>query len=457
MRVGPAVAVLAVLAALAWPSARAQTIEDALAAAYRGNPQLLAERARLRATDEGVPKALSGWRPTVTLSGQAGKARDVLRQEDDIRGNTRAERLRTPQSLGVTVAQPLYRGGRTLAETSRAENLVLRGRAVLTAVEQVVLLDAATAFTNVLRDQAVVDLNINNEQVLTRQLEAAQDRFTVGEITRTDVAQAEARLARSRADRVQSEGNLISSRATYFKVIGEAPGKLAPATLPRNLPPSEAQALAGAANNPTVIAAGHAERAAIDDVNLIAGEALPTLSLNSSVARNDETSTRGFVRDSADIIAVLSVPLYQAGAVDARVRESRQTAGQRRIEVEDARRRAQEDAQRNWEALNTALARIVAFEAQIRAAEIALEGVQQEAQVGSRTVLDVLDAEQELLDAKVNLVRAQRDKIVAGYQLAATIGKLTAAEQGLSVEIYDPTIYYNRTRNRWGGMTVDDE
>lgn len=438
----------------------AQTIDDALATAYRTNPSLAAERARLRALDEGVPRALSGWRPTVTLSGSTGRARDQNRQEDMINHNTTSVgRLRSPDNATLTVTQPLYRGGRTLADTSRAEHLVQRGRAVLQGAEQTVLLDAATAYANLLRDQATLDLNINNEQVLTRQLQAARDRFQVGEITRTDVSQAEARLERARADRIQAEGNLTSSRSTYERVIGEVPPpRLASARLPQNLPRSENEARDATANHPDVIAAGFQERAAKDDVDLVTGEKLPTVNLNGNLIRDTEASTRGFQRDTASVTVSVSVPLYQAGQTDARVREAKQVAGQRRLELDEQKRRTQESARRNWEALTTARARIQAFQAQIRAAEIALDGVEQEARVGLRTVLDVLDAEQELFNAKVNLVGAQRDEIVASYQLASAVGRLSAAELALPVEIYDPTRYYNESRERWTGTDpVDSE
>lgn len=438
--------------ALSAPTVRAETIEDALAAAYRTNPQLLSDRARQRATDEGVPRALSNWRPTVTFSTQGGKAEDDVKQS-----SVNSTRSRTPYTFQLSVRQPLYRGGRTLAETSRAENLVQRGRAALHSTEQNVLVDAASAYSNLLRDQAVLDLQINNEQVLTRQLGAARDRFQVGEITKTDVAQAEARLSRARADRILAEGNVAASRANYIRVIGEAPGRLAAATPPANLPTSEQQAQTVSQDNPNIVAARFAERAALDDVDLVAGELLPTLSLNGDLFRQNETTQEDIKQDTAQIQAVLSVPLYQAGSVEARVREAKQTAGQRRIEIEDQRRRTREDVTRNWEALVAARARVVAFQAQIRANEIALDGVEQEARVGSRTTLDVLDAEQELLDARVNLVRAQRDEVVAAYQVAQAIGKLTARDLALPVDVYDPAAYYTQTRGKWIGTSIGDE
>lgn len=437
-------------------AASGQSIEEALATAYRTNPQILAERARLRATDEGVAQALSNWRPSVTFSGDIGKARDWSRTTDTRTGTrTENERVRTPATASATVRQPLYRGGRTVAETSRAENSVQRGRAQLQVVEQQVLLDAATAYTNLLRDAAVLDLNVNNEQVLSRQLQATRDRFQVGEVTRTDVAQAEARLSRSRADRIQAEGNLTSSRANYQRIVGEVPGRLQPARVPGNLPTTEPQAQRMAAENPTLISAMFNERAAQDTIDVVAGELLPTVNLQGALSRSEESQTRGFDRDTASVSVVVSVPLYQQGSVEARVREAKQVHGQRRIEVEDARRRALEDTTRAWEALSTARARLQAINAQIRAAQVALDGVTQEARVGSRTVLDVLDAEQELLDAKVNLVRSQRDEIVAAYQLASATGQLTAQKLALPVEVYDPTINYNETRGRWWGTSIN--
>lgn len=446
-----AAALLGATALTALP-AGAETIQDALSAAYRTNPQLMAERARQRATDEGVPRALSNWRPTVTFSTQGGKGEDEVKSND-----VTSTRSRTPYLFSLNVRQPLYRGGRTLAETSRAENLVQRGRALLHTIEQNVLVDAAAAYTNLRRDQAVLELQINNEQVLTRQLGAARDRFQVGEITKTDVAQAEARLAGANADRILAEGNVAASRANYVRVIGEMPGRLAPATMPPGMPTSEQMAQDMSQDNPTVVAARYAERAALDDVDLITGELLPTLSLSGELARQHEISQEEFTQDKAEIQAVLSVPLYQAGSVEARVREAKQIAGQRRIEIEDQRRRTREDVTRNWEALVASRARVISFQSQIRANEIALEGVEQEARVGSRTTLDVLDAEQELLNARVNLVRAQRDEVVAAYQVAQAVGKLTARDLTLPVEIYDPSKYYTETRGRWIGTSIGGE
>jgi len=438
-------------------SAGAQGIEETLAAAYRTNPLLLAERAKLRATDELVAQAMSNWRPSVSLGSDIGRARDENSTTNTMTNAvTETQRLRTPTTTGVTVRQPLYRGGRTVAETSRAENNVQRGRALLQGIEQQVLLEAATAYLNLTRDTAVLELNVGNEQVLGRQLAATRDRFQVGEVTRTDVAQAEARVSRARADRIQAEGNLTSTRANYRRVVGEVPGRLQPARLPPVLPTNEQQALQLVAENPNVLAAAFNEKVARDNVDAVAGELLPTVNLQGSLTRIEETQTRGVDRDTALVQVTLAVPLYQQGQVEARIREAKQVAGQRRIEIEDARRRALEDTTRAWEALNTARARIQAIQAQVRAAQVALDGVTQESRVGSRTVLDVLDAEQELLNARVQLVQSQRDEVVAAYQLASATGQLTAAKLGLPVDVYDPTRNYSETRGRWWGTSVGE-
>ena len=441
-------AVAAIIGSLAWTgSAGAETLIDALTKAYLNNPTLLAQRAQLRATDELVPQALSGYRPTVTGNASAGKSRN--NSSPSFAGGIQN---RSPRTLSLNLRQPLFRGFRTLSETNQAQNTVLAERARLLSVEQDVLFAAATSFVDVVRDQAVLELNIGNEQVLRRQLEATRDRFEVGEVTRTDVSQAEARLARAVADRVQAEGSLEISRAVYRNIIGESPGKLAQPGKIEQVPGSLNETIELAREtNPSVVAARFAEMASRDGVDLIAGELLPTLSLNGDLSRNLSTSTRGSRSSAASIVAQITVPLYQAGAVTSRVRAAKQVASQRRIQIMEARRDAAENGSRAWENLKTAQARIGAFEAETRANEIALEGVKQEASAGLRTVLDVLDAEQELLDARVNLVRARRDGVVAGFELQSAVGWLSSERLALPVDPYDVEKHYDKVRNKvWG-------
>ncbi|MFQ6018972.1 MAG: TolC family outer membrane protein [Kiloniellaceae bacterium] len=436
---------------MAWPRpAGAQTLNEALAAAYATNPTLGAARAELRAVNEGVPQALSNWRPDVTLSGSAGK-----RRIDSEGGFNPTAETTTPFEAAASLTQPLYRGGRTIAGTERAENQVRSQRATLQSVEQSVLLRAATAYMDVWRDQAVLRLNIKNEEVLERQLEASQDRFAVGEVTRTDVAQSETRLAVAVAGRVAAAGNLTTSRAVFQEVIGIEPGELQAPPPIEGLPSTLDQVVERAvAKNPDVLAANFAEKAARNQVREVIGELLPTVSLSASLRHLEETITRDSESDRAELLAEVTVPLYQQGAVSSRVREAKQISSQRRIEIEETRRRTGQEAISAWKRLQTARAQIESFQSGVRSAEIALEGVRQENLVGARTVLDILDAEQELLDAQVSLVRSQRDEIVAGFEVLAAVGRLTARDLVLPVEIYDPEIDYRKVRNRWFGLGI---
>lgn len=425
-------------------AAAGETLEEALAATYNNNPQLQSARAELRATDELVPQALSGWRPTVAINGEVGKE-----WEDT---NVGDEEDLTPRAANLNVTQPVYRGGRTVAGTAQAENLVRAQREILLSIEQDVLLQAVTAYMDVVRDEAVLQLNINNEQVLRRQLEAAQDRFSVGEITRTDVAQAESRLALATAQRIAAEGQLTSSRAVYRQVVGDTPGSLEPARPADELPASEQETVVGSESAPAVRAAEYTERAAREGVDVVFGELLPQVALTGDLTTAEELQSENLQTDSAAIMVQVTIPLYQAGSVSSRVREAKQRVAQRRQDIETQRRFAAQTATTAWRALETARAQIESFESQVRAGEIALEGVQQEAAVGSRTVLDILDAEQELLDARVSLVRARRDAVVASYQVLSAVGRLTALELGLPVETYDMERYYREVREKWWGV-----
>jgi len=441
-----AVALTGVLSAA---PAHSASLEQALVSAYMSNPTLAAERANLRSTDEGVAQALSNWRPTVEFTADAGAERN----ESSLRSGSARTQDRQPRSYGLDLSQPLFRGGRTLAETSQAENTVLADRARLIATEQTILVSAVTAYLDVYRDEAVLDLNKNNEAVLGRQLEATQDRFQVGEITRTDVHQAEARLARSTADRIQGEATLEASRAAYQNTVGVAPsGTLTFPSTPPGLPESKLESIEEAAiSNPTVIASQYDERAAVDSVDGIWGELLPSVEFTASASRDYDSAGESTRIDSAEALVTLTVPLYQSGSVYSRLRESKQQASEFRLNVDRERRNAIEQATRSWENLQAAQARVSAFRTQIEASKIAFEGVEREAAVGSRTVLDVLDAEQELLDARVSYIRAQRDEAVAMFELLASIGRLTAHNLQLPVNLYDPEVHYQEVREKWTG------
>jgi len=447
--IGAALAVFVVLAAASTP-ASAQTLIEALVAAYNNNPTLQAARAQLRATDEQAPQARSNYAPTVTGTGNLG--RQSVTQQSAFFGTSG---VRTPRGASVIVSEPLYRGGRTQAEIERAENLIKAGRAQLLATEQSVLLAAATAYLDVYRDQAVLDLNTSNEQVLTRQLEETQEQFKVGVVTQTDVSQAEARLAQAKAARIAAEGTLNSSRAVFRNVTGITPAKLAAPEAIDTLPGSGDEAVAASEQNPNVIAASFNELAARNDVDLNAGELLPTLSLNGEYDRDEDTASKSSFVESSQITAQLSVPIYPGGAVYSRVRQAKQTVRQRRDQTEEATRNAAQAATQAFDALASARAQVKSFEKQIQANEVALNGVKQEATVGTRTVLDILNAEQELLDSQVNKVKAEHDATVAALQLKVAVGQLTAQNLDLPVSYYDVEEHYQDVHDKFWGTGED--
>ncbi len=442
------VAVVGLVVALP-PVASAQTLEDALAKAYLNNPTLLSARAGLRSTDESVPQALADWRPSVEITTSLGA--EVV--SSNTSSGTDQNQSRRPKDLGISVTQPLFRGGRTLAATSEAENSIRAARARLLETEQSILLQAATSYLNVYRDQAVLELNRNNEEVLQRQLEATRDRFEVGEITRTDVHQAEARLARSKADRIQSEGDLETSRANYLNIVGEpAPRSLSLPQRASDLPVSAEETVRIAVvNNPGVIAAEFDRRGSMDNIDGVWGELLPELELTASSTRELQTTTERSQRTTHAVTLNLTIPLYQQGDVYSRLRQARQDAAESTLVIDTERRDAAEAATQAYESLVTARAQVDAFQTQIEASIVALEGVQREAAVGSRTVLDILDAEQELLDSRVSHVRSERDELVAAYELMSALGRLTAKDLGLTIDLYDPREHYNEVRDKWFG------
>ena len=461
--------VAAVLLLIAGP-ASAQTLTEAFAYAYTSNPQLLAQRALLRATDENVPQALANWRPTVTFTGNAGYTRSGFEQPGTntlfnapCPGRPIGASCSTPtqfgsfqqRSLDLRVTQPIYRGGRTEAQTRQAVNQVQSTRAQTMGVETTVFQAVAQTYLDVVRDQTLVEVARNNEQVLKKQLEATRDRFRVGEVTRTDVAQAESSLAQATAQRISREGDLESSRAAYTRAVGHPPGRL---VMPRERPvltTTRDEAVGLASNdNPNVIAAGFAELAARDNVDLVRGQLLPQISIVGDLNRSFAPSftLRGTRDDAASVTAQLTMPLYEGGAVYSQTRAAQQTVGQRRSQVDDARRQAVQLATQAWETLQAARAAIASFSAAVRAAQIALEGTQQEALVGSRTVLDVLIAEQQLFTTQSQLVQAQHDAALQEFNLAAATGRLVAPELKLPVKLYDMDKHYRQVKDKWFGF-----
>src|SRR5215207_4067317 len=451
----PVIGFVAGLMGIALPAA-AQTLTEAFAYAYNNNPQLLAQRAALRATDETVPQALANWRRTVTFNAQAGFNRTGVgtTNPDGTHAPTQFESF-VPRSMQVQANQPIYRGGRTEAQTRQAINTVQAARAQTLAIETTVFQSVAQFYLDVVRDQTLVEVARNNEQVLRKQLQATQDRFRVGEVTRTDVAQAESSLAQATAQRITAEGNLEVSRANFARVVGHPPGRL---VIPRErpvLPATREEAIAVAAgNNPNVIAASFTELAARDNVDLVRGQLLPQISIVGTASRSFSANfqQQNSRIDSAAVVAQMTMPLYEGGAVYSQTRQAEQTVGQRRSQVDDARRAAVQAATQAWETLVAARSSIASFGAAVRAAQIALEGTQQEALVGSRTVLDVLIAEQRLFTTQSRLVTAQHDAALAEYNLTAALGRLIAPEMKLPIKLYDMESHYKLVKDKWFGF-----
>jgi len=442
-----ATAAAALASIAASESVRAETLIEALAAAYNNNPQILAERANLRATDEAVPQALSGWRPTVTFTGSIGAQHVEDKPPSVFVGGP------IPRVADLNITQPIYTGGRTVALTAQAEKTVEAERARNIATEGTVFLSVIQAYLDVIRDQATLELSVNNEQVLRKQLEATADQFRVGAVTRTDVAQAEARLAGATASRLQAEGNLQVSRANFVRAVGHPPEKLVAPDFRPVLPATRDGALNMAAlNNPNVIAAIFTEDAARDAIDATRAQLLPSLNLVGDVNRAVSTVVDNQTQSAASLIARVTVPLYEGGNIYSQTRQATEALGQRRGQTDDARRTAVQGATQAWEQTASGRAQIISLQSTIRAAEIALEGTQQEASVGARTVLDVLNAEQELFTDRVQLVTAQHDLALAEFNLALQIGQLTAADLRLPVKLYDVDEHYKEVRNKWLGF-----
>ncbi|MBI3434237.1 MAG: TolC family outer membrane protein [Proteobacteria bacterium] len=457
---GAAVSVL--LMALAGPTpALADTIEAALVRAYQNNPQLNAQRAQVRVTDENVPTALSGYRPRVSATASGGV------QYTDTTSRTRTPTATTfsaahgtlaPRSVGATATQTLFNGLQTTNRVRQAESQVSGAREVLRLTEQQVLLAAVTAYMNLLRDSAVLDLQKRNVEVLSEQLRQTRDRFNVGEVTRTDVAQAESRVAAGRSAQHSAESNYITSRATFRQVIGVEAARLTSAMpVDRYSPDNIGVAVEqGKAQHPQVAAAMLGVDVASLQVRINEGALFPTVTLQGNVQRSYEQSNALFRQFSASALTQVTIPLYQGGAEYSAIRQSKETLGQRRIDVDTARDQVQATVVQSWGQVEAAKAQIIATQAQVNAAEIALNGVTEEARVGQRTTLDVLNAQQELVNARVALVSAQRDRVVASYTLLSAVGRLSAGVLGLKVPSYDPIVHYEQVRDSWVGVRNPD-
>ncbi len=441
--------------------AGADTLETALVQAYQNNPQINAQRALVRATDENVAQALSGYRPRLSVTATAGEQYTDSRTKSfsttpstysNVSGNTAV------RTFGATGTQTLYNGLQTGNRTRQAESQVLAARETLRVFEQTVLLDTATAFMNLLRDTAILDLQRRNVEVLQEQMRQTRDRFNVGEVTRTDVAQSESRVAAGQSQMLAAQANATTSRAAYRRVVGVEPGRLNPGApvdrfSPRTLDLAVAQ---GQAENPAVQAAMHGIDVAALQVKVSEGALYPVVAVTASVTKSYETTTQAPETLQASVLGQVTIPLYQGGGEYASIRQNKETLGQRRIELSLNRDQARANVVQSWGQLEAAKAQIQATQAQVAAAEIALNGVREEARVGQRTTLDVLNAQQELVNARVAMVTAQRDRVIASYTLLASVGRLAIPVLGLQVPLYDPMVHYQQVRDSWFGVRTPD-
>ena len=449
-------------------TARAETLESALVQAYQNNPSLNSQRASVRVTDENVPQALSGYRPKVNITGSGGE--QSLSSTSKVVGPTilpnapatyfTQSGFNSTYGAGATVTQTIFNGFQAANKTRQAEAQVLAARASLRVVEQTVLLNAVTAYMNLLRDTAILDLQRRNVEVLQEQLRQVRDRFNVGEVTRTDVAQSESRLAAGRSQVLTAEANYKASGATYRQVIGVNPGKLSPGSpvdrfSPPNLPVSLDFA---SATHPAVTSAQFNVDVAQQQVKLAEAALYPTVSLQGNFQKNYMAlgSLNTIESYSASVLGQVSVPIYQGGAEYSTIRQAKETLGQRRLDFDVARDQVRQTVVQSWGQLEAAKANIDATTSQVQAAEIALNGVREEARVGQRTTLDVLNAQQELVNARVALVSAQRDRVVASYTLLASVGRLAPEVLALNVPVYDSQVHYSQIRDSWAGVRTPD-
>lgn len=439
-------------------AASAETLDGALAKAYGINPTLNAQRASVRVTDENVPRAQALGRPRVNATA------DVGIQYTDSSTPTAGGRTNTtqgpsyPRGVGLQIDQTLFNGNRTENSTRQAESQVFGARETLRNTEQNVLFSAVSSYMNVLRDTAILSLQRNNVEVLEEQLRQTRDRFNVGEVTRTDVAQAESRLAAARSQASLAEANLRTSIAQFRQNVGVEPRQLAPGRpvdrlVPRSL---EASLQIGLREHPAIHAALHGVDAAELQVKITEAELYPSVTISGASTQRFDQTALGSSTFSTSIVGRVTVPLYEGGEVYARTRQSKETVGQRRIEAESTRDQVRAAVITAWGQLEAAKAQITAAQAQVQAAEIALAGVREEARVGQRTTLDVLNAQQELLNARVNLITAQRDRVVGSYAVVQAIGRLSSRVLNLAVSHYNARTHFDQVKDLWGGTRTPD-
>jgi outer membrane protein len=450
------------LASIGVTPGSADTIDAALVRAYQNNPQLNAQRAQVRFTDENVPQALSGYRPRIAVTASAGtQYTDTL----STTGGTPTQLVKTgihgvnaPRSIGTTISQTVFNGFQTANRTRAAESQVSGAREGLRVLEQSVLLSAATIYMDYLRDSAIVEVQKSNVRVLEQTLKQTRDRFNVGEVTRTDVAQSEAQLAAGQTQLLTADSNLVTTKANFRRIIGNEPEALAPGSpvdrfLPRSLPGAVDLSLT---ENPNVTAAMFGIDVSFLQVKVSEGALLPTVTLQGSVQQSYEQTLTFYRQFGASAVAQLNVPIYQGGAEYSLIRQSKETLAQQRLNLELVRDQTRSNVVTAWGQLVAGKAQVASAQSQVSASEIALNGVREEAKAGQRTTLDVLNAQQALVNARVALVTAQHDRVVASYAVLNAVGRLAPQVLGLKTNVYDPSVHYHQVRDSWAGVRIPD-
>jgi outer membrane protein len=434
--------------------AAADTMHAALARAYQNNPQLNAQRASVRVTDEIVPQALAGYRPSVAVTASGGyQYTDVTSPITAAGQSASARGGQFPRAVGATVSQTLFNGQQTANRVRAAESQVSAAREALRVLEQSVLLAAATIYMDYLRDSAIVEVQRSNVRVIAQTLKQTRDRFNVGEVTSTDVAQAEAQLAAGQTQQLAAESNLTTTRANFRRIIGNEPGQLTPGSpVDRLLPGALASAVdLGLTENPNVTAAISGIDVSYLNVKVSEGALFPTLTVQASAQQGYDQSITIPKQFVGSAIAQLSVPIYQGGGEYALIRQSKETLAGQRLNLEQIRDQIRSGVVQAWGQLAAGKAQVASAGTQVLASEVALNGVREEARAGQRTTLDVLNAQLALVNARVALVTAQHARVVASYALLSAVGRLSPQVLKLNTPVYDPSVHYHQVRDSWFG------
>ena len=432
-------------------------MKSALARAYEGNPQLNAQRASVRATDEYIPQALSGYRPRIGATATVGEQRaDLIDVTTTRSGNvyTPLGTTATPYTYGVTVTQNVFNGFQTANRTRTAESQVMAAREGLRVLEQTILLNGATSYMDVLRDTAIVQIQQGNVATLRQVLEQTKKRFSVADVTATDVSQAAAQLAQAESALLAAEATLTTSKGNYRVIIGVDPQGLVPAApVDRFAPPTLIGAFAlGDQNNPNITAGMYGVDVAYLQVKINEGALYPTMNIQAAFQQQYQPLPGEQSLFTAGLTGQLSIPLYQGGAEYALIRQSKEGAAQQRLNLDLVRRQVRASVTQAWAQLTAAKGELEKAKIAVSAAEATLNGMRKEARVGERTTFDVLNAQQVLVNTRTTLVQAQRDRVVASYNLLAAVGRLSPQVLSLPTTIYDPSVHYYQVRDAWSGL-----